>query len=164
MRVPLGPVIQDSGLKEHLEGVKVLVAVGDMVTATLLDAGYDVSLAVFDFKTKRTQERDFHRRLGNIPGKRLHAKNPPATVTLELWKALQTAFLLVGTGQRVGIEVEGEEDLAAIPAIIMAPKGARVLYGMPGKGMVVVKVDEDSQKNAGALLGLMKPREGWKDI
>jgi uncharacterized protein (UPF0218 family) len=164
MRVPLGPVIQDFGLKKHLEGVKVLVAVGDMVTATLLDAGYDVSLAVFDYKTKRTEERDFCKRLGNIPGKRLHARNPPATVTLELWEALQTAFLLVGTGERVGIEVEGEEDLAAIPAIIMAPEGARVLYGMPGKGMVVVLVDEAARKKAGALLGLMEPREGWKDI
>ena len=97
-------------------------------------------------------------------GNRLRARNPPAMITLELWEAIQNAFFMIGTGGRVGIEVEGEEDLAAIPAIIMAPEGARVLYGMPGKGMVVVTVDSGARKKAQALLGLMERREGWKDI
>jgi uncharacterized protein (UPF0218 family) len=164
MRLPLGPVIQDADLGEHLKGAKVLVTVGDMVTVTLLEAGYDVSLAVFDYKTKRTEEWDFRRRLDRIGGRRLRARNPPAMITKELWEALQNAFWMVGTGARVGIEVEGEEDLAAIPAIIMAPEGARVLYGMPGKGMVVVTVNDGARKKATALLDLLEPREGWKDI
>jgi hypothetical protein len=164
MRVPLGPVVQDAGLGELLRGARVLVTVGDMVTATLLDAGYDVSLAVFDYKTKRTEERDFHKKLQKMRGRRLRAPNPPAMITRDLWEALQNAFLMIGAGARVGIEVEGEEDLAAIPAIIMAPEGARVLYGMPGKGMVVVTVNDKARKKAGALLGLMERREGWKDI
>ena len=164
MRVPLGPVVQDAGLGELLKGAEVLVTVGDMVTATLLDAGFDVSLAVFDYKTKRTEKMDFKNGLKKLRGKRLRARNPPAMITMEMWEALQNAFLMVGTGARVGIEVEGEEDLAAIPAIIMAPEGARVLYGMPGKGMVAVTVDSETRKKAGALLGLMEPREGWKDI
>jgi uncharacterized protein (UPF0218 family) len=164
MREPLGPIIQDAGLKRHLEGAGVIVTVGDMVTATLLDGGYDVSLAVFDFKTRRTEKRDFRGRLGKMRGKRLRVRNPPAMITLELWEAIQNAFFLIGTGARVAIEVEGEEDLAAIPAIIMAPEGARVLYGMPGKGMVVVTVDSGARKKAQALLGLMERREGWKDI
>jgi hypothetical protein len=164
MREPLGPVIQTSELGMHLEGARVLVTVGDMVTATLLDAGYDISLAVFDFKTLRTEQRDFQHRLEKFGGRRIRVGNPPAMLTMELWEAIQNAFLLVGTGERVGIEVDGEEDLAAIPAIIMAPDGARVLYGLPGKGMVVVTVGAGSRKKAGALLGLMEPREGWKDI
>jgi uncharacterized protein (UPF0218 family) len=142
----------------------MLVTVGDMVTATLLDSGYDISLAVFDYKTKRTEKRDFGTRLKKMPGMRLHATNPPAVITRELREALQNAFLLIGTGARVGIEVDGEEDLAAIPAIIMAPEGSMVLYGMPGKGMVVVTVNDEARKKARALLGLMEPREGWKDI
>ena len=164
MREPLGPIIQDSELEAHIAGAGPLVSVGDMVTATLLDAGYDVSLAVFDYKTKRTEGMDFCGRLGKMPGRRLHVRNPPAKITHELWDALRNAFSMVGAGDRVGIEVEGEEDLAAIPAIMMAPEGARVLYGMPGKGMVVVTVNDRARKRAGALLGLMVPREGWKDI
>ncbi len=66
--------------------------------------------------------------------------------------------------QQDRIEVDGEEDLAAIPAILMAPEGARVLYGMPGRGMVVVIVDSSARSKAKALLDLMEPREGWNNI
>ena len=47
---------------------------------------------------------------------------------------------------RIRIEVEGEEDLAALPAILMAPAGANVIYGLPSHGMVVVKVGEKEKE------------------
>jgi uncharacterized protein (UPF0218 family) len=74
------------------------------------------------------------------------------------------AFARVKAGARVRVEVEGEEDLAAILAILMAPEGAKVLYGMPGQGMVVVTVDPESRGKARALLDLMEPREGWNHL
>jgi uncharacterized protein (UPF0218 family) len=40
------------------------------------------------------------------------------------------------------LHVEGEEDLAAVPAVIVAPAGASVVYGQPGEGMVLVDADE----------------------
>jgi len=161
MREPLGPVVSESDLVLHLGRTDTIIAVGDMVTLTVHGAGYPLALAVFDFKTRRDDLRDFRERLEKLPGDRVRARNPPATITRELWAALEEAMLRVGAGGRVLLEVEGEEDLAAIPAIILAPEGARVLYGMPGKGIVVVTVNRHSRRMARSLLGLLEPRAGW---
>ena len=40
------------------------------------------------------------------------------------------------------ILVDGEEDLALMPVILMAPIGTRVVYGWPGKCMMLVTTDE----------------------
>ena len=39
------------------------------------------------------------------------------------------------------ILVDGEEDLATIPAILLSPLGTTVYYGQPNKGLVEVKID-----------------------
>jgi uncharacterized protein (UPF0218 family) len=161
MRQPLGPVVNESDLVLHLRKSDTLITVGDMVTLTLTAAGYPVALAVFDFKTKRDQTRDFRKRLQALPGDRILARNPPATITRELWDALESAMLRVNTGERVLLEVDGEEDLAAIPAILLAPDGAKVLYGMPDRGIVVVTVDKRSRRMARRLLDMLEAREGW---
>jgi hypothetical protein len=162
MREPLGPVIAAGDLPAHVRRTDTIIAVGDMVTVTLFDAGYEVALSVFDYKTMRSDERDFRERLQGLPGERALARNPPATVTGELWEALERAMLRVAAGGRVLLEVEGEEDLAAIPAIMLAPGGAKVLYGMPGRGIVVVTVDSRSRQRAGRLFRMLEPRDGWK--
>lgn len=161
MREPLGPVITESDLVLHMRKSDTIITVGDMVTVTLASAGYPVALALFDYKTKRNDERDFRAQLQKLPGERARARNPPATLTKELWTELQNAMFKVNTGGRVLLEVEGEEDLCAIPAIMMAPDGAKVLYGMPDRGIVVVTVDKRSRQMARRLLELMEPQEGW---
>jgi hypothetical protein len=161
MREPLGPVIQESDLVLHVRRSDTIITVGDMVTVTLVDAGYQVALALFDYKTKRTDTRNFRERLQKLPGDRARARNPPATLTRELWTELENAMFKVNTGGRVLLEIEGEEDLGAIPAIMLAPDGAKVLYGMPDRGIVVVTVDKHSRRAAKRLLDLMEPRDGW---
>jgi len=161
MRQPLGPVIAESDLVLHLRKSDTIITVGDMVTLTLVNAGYPVALAVFDFKTRRWEERDFRWHLEKLPGDRARAQNPAATITRGLWTQLERAMLKVNTGGRVLLEVEGEEDLAAIPAILLAPDGAKVLYGMPDRGIVVVTVEKRSRRMAKRLLDLLEPREGW---
>ncbi len=161
MRLPLGPVVAESDLVLHLRKSDTIIAVGDMVTLTLANAGYPVALAVFDYKTKRWEERDFRWHLDKLPGDRARARNPPATITKELWTELERAILKVNNGGRVLLEVDGEEDLAAIPAILLAPEGAKVLYGMPDRGIVVVLVDKRHRRMARRLLDLLEPKDGW---
>jgi len=161
MREPLGPIIAESDLVLHLRKSDTIIAVGDMVTLTLVNEGYPVALAVLDYKTRRDEPRDFRERLQHLPGERVRARNPPATITRELWTELERAILKVNTGGRVVLEVEGEEDLAAIPAILLAPDGAKVLYGMPDRGIVVVSVDKRGRRMAKRLLDLLEPTEGW---
>jgi Uncharacterized protein conserved in archaea, COG1909 len=37
------------------------------------------------------------------------------------------------------IIVEGEEDLASLPAIYFSPKGSIILYGIPDEGIAVIE-------------------------
>jgi uncharacterized protein (UPF0218 family) len=164
MRRPLGPVILGVNLGLHLKRSDTIVTVGDMVTLTLVDDGYPVAMALFDFKTLREEGEDFRERLGKIKGDRTRVRNPPATITKDLWDALAVAYEKVKGGERVLLEVEGEEDLAALPAIMLAPDGAKVLYGMPGRGIVVVSCNRASRRLARGLLELMEPRDGWKGL
>lgn len=54
------------------------------------------------------------------------------------------------------IYVDGEEDLAVIPAVLAAPDGAVVLYGQPCEGVVALLVDAERKKKAEWLLSLFE--------
>jgi uncharacterized protein (UPF0218 family) len=53
------------------------------------------------------------------------------------------------------IIVEGEEDLAALPALMLAPEGALVLYGQPGEGIVAVRAGRESASRAREIYSRM---------
>ena len=70
--------------------------------------------------------------------------NPRGNITPSLMRAVDDA-MRTGEGR---ILVKGEEDLATLYCIAVAPIGALVIYGQPKKGMVVVEVAKDSRKKA----------------
>ena len=53
------------------------------------------------------------------------------------------------------IIVDGEEDLATLAVISLSKIGAKVIYGMPDRGMVVVDVDQQAKKRANDFLNRM---------
>jgi hypothetical protein len=59
---------------------------------------------------------------------------------------VKQGFQLIKAGYRVLILVKGEEDLAVIPAAILAPPGSLVFYGQPGEGVVICEVDRVRDK------------------
>jgi uncharacterized protein (UPF0218 family) len=75
-------------------------------------------------------------------------ENPAASLSGALLEALGEAL---SAPEPVIIEVTGEEDLAALPAILAAPDGSSVVYGQPGEGMVRVAVTPESRAEARAL-------------
>jgi uncharacterized protein (UPF0218 family) len=79
-------------------------------------------------------------------------RNPSWEITVDLWRAIGEAFK---TGDRVLIEVQGEEDLAALACIAMAPDGSAVLYGLPDRGVVVVKASARARGQALDILRRM---------
>ncbi|MGC8562593.1 MAG: GTP-dependent dephospho-CoA kinase family protein [Thermoplasmata archaeon] len=115
---------------------KILITVGDVVTATAIRYNIIPKLSIVDFKTKRDEI------LPSIPNKwdrKVQVKNEAGTISVELWNSIEVAFKSKGNTL---IEVDGEEDLASIPAILMAPDGAIVIYGVPDKGIAVYEVGE----------------------
>ncbi len=137
LKKPLGKVFPSMG--EALKYARSLrpariVAVGDRVTATLLEEGVRPDVCVVDFKSLRSpltgEER---RRVEELDLPERRVANPPATLSRELWEAFDLPPPLK-------IVVEGEEDLATLAAVVKSPPGAVVLYGQPGEGVVVVEV------------------------
>ena len=70
----------------------------------------------------------------------LKAKNPAGTITDDLWETIGQAMELSGDGNCHVIEVDGEEDLAVLPCILMASDETTILYGQPNEGLVLLKV------------------------
>jgi uncharacterized protein (UPF0218 family) len=149
LKGPLGPVITDTDdLISAVEGP--LVSVGDIVTYHLETAGRTPDVALFDARTKREP-------VDNAVGAALaeedvRVENPAGTLTEELLSALRAA---IDAETPVRIRVDGEEDLAALPAILAVPEGTSVVYGQPDEGMVHVRVTPERRERSHEILARM---------
>lgn len=147
LKDPMGPIETDAEtLLERVDGP--LIAVGDVVTYHFLEADRQPDVAVVDGRTKR-REVDEEIRETVTSGASLEVTNPPADVTAALVRALLDAL---AAEKPTTILVEGEEDLAVLPAIVAAPDGATVVYGQPDEGMVRVRVTEEIRAEIRSLL------------
>lgn len=151
LKEPLGPVYTDpETMLTEADGP--IVAVGDIVTYHLLEAGRRPDVALVDGKTKREPvEQEILDAIGGFDHQ-LQVENPAATLTVELLEALVDALERPGS---VVITVTGEEDLAALPAVVAAPDGASVVYGQPEEGMVLARVDDDLRARCRDILRRM---------
>jgi len=149
---PIGMLVSAWSLRKHLENSPRTISVGDVVTITLLQMKLEPDVAVFDYKTQRSEDYKAKERIAKMGGRLVKVENPPAKITRALWKAVKEA---VNARDRVKIEVSGEEDLASLVAIATAPEGAHVIYGLPKKGMMVVEVNRDSRELASAAIRKM---------
>jgi uncharacterized protein (UPF0218 family) len=57
---------------------------------------------------------------------------------------------------RTKLLVEGEEDLAALVCVALAPTGTCLVYGLPGQGMVLVRIDGETSKRAKSFIYAME--------
>lgn len=152
LKDPLGPIFTDvDAMLADVTGP--IIAVGDIVTYHLLEADRRPDVALIDGKTKRESiDREIQDAIGGFDHQ-LSVENPAATLTDELLVALDDAIGREGT---VVITVtDGEEDLAALPAILAAPDGAGIVYGQPDEGMVLATVDDDLRTFARDLVERM---------
>ncbi|MFB6154155.1 MAG: GTP-dependent dephospho-CoA kinase family protein [Halodesulfurarchaeum sp.] len=157
----MGPVYRKASSLLQAAG-KPVVSVGDVVSYHLASAGHVPKVAIVDGRSER--DPIAAEVAAGLPdqGETISVRNPAATVTAELVEAVETALEGPGTTR---IEVEGEEDLAVLPATLLCPTGATVVYGQPGEGMVAVHVDAESRETCLDLLGyLERDREFWADI
>jgi len=153
LKDPFGSVSTDTTAVLDAAG-DPLVTVGDIVTYHTLDAGRVPDVAFVDERTERAAV-DAEVSDGIEDGRFdrvVTIENPPGTLTAALLDGLVEAL---ATGERTLVRVDGEEDLAALPAIAAAHDGASVLYGQPGEGVVHVTVDADTRERVRDLLGRM---------
>jgi len=150
LKRPLGKLFPDKEVAfEHLRRQRParLITVGDSVTANFLEAGFKPDIAVVDFLVMRSAASEGIKKIIDrykIPTK--HVRNPPSTITGELQEALKNA------APPVKIIVEGEEDLAVLPALLTAPAGSVVAYGQLGEGVVLVEATNEKKREIEKIL------------
>ena len=149
LKAPLGKLYKGNGvecaiaMKKELIGAKKVAAIGDMTVFYLLQASIVPDLAVVDNKTKRMPVPDhIMQNLDHDSYKTIKVKNQAATLTKELIDLIRASL---NGDERVKIIVDGEEDLATLPAILYAPLGSAVVYGQPNEGSVLVDVTPEKK-------------------
>nr|WP_088855671.1 GTP-dependent dephospho-CoA kinase [Thermococcus siculi] len=158
LKQPLGTLIRGEipepyyRVRDELERAKHVVTVGDVVTENVLKIGIQPSVAIYDHKTKR---KDYDPDI-ETDAVVMTVQNPAGTITKALLNAIRKGFGLAERGRRVYIKVNGEEDLAAIPAVLYAPYGSLVLYGQPDEGVVLIKVTPECKLKCGKLMSKME--------
>jgi hypothetical protein len=125
----------------------VLITVGDVVTARFLGAALSPDIGVVDHRVMRSGSGpDIRKTIDGWRVKEVRVKNPPGTITLDLMRAFEIP------DRPIKIVVEGEEDLAVIPAVQTAPEGSVVVYGQPHRGMVVIRVTSEVKRRFSKFL------------
>ena len=162
LQQPLGRVLHGAMISESLkkhEG-KILVAVGDVATKTLLDAGITPSLIIIDNRVERKPYTGLAKWRKTVLAVTHKVKSGPGYIAHEAIELIRQwsrqvplkVSPLKGERKQFVIEVDGEEDLLALPAIVDAPAGAIVYYGQPQNGLVEVLVTLQKKKKAVVLL------------
>ncbi len=117
-----------------------IITVGDITTHTFLKQGLIPNLAIVDLKTKRNQHFADLSEIGLADTQYKKVLNPAGMITTALINA-------IGKPKKSLLVVEGEEDLAVIPAVLLSPLGSYVYYGQPDQGLVEILVTPEIKQN-----------------
>jgi len=142
LQKPWGDILSE--VPKNFDGTKT-VAVGDATAQKFNERKVDQFLSIVDFLIHR--EIKFHQlsELGFNGQNAQRIKNPSGVITPELFQAIQEAF---DSKNKTVILVDGEDDLAVLPVLLIAPLGFAIFYGQPNEGLVQVLVTEENKEKA----------------
>ena len=155
LKEPIGCLVDEKKLLELLKKEKHIVSIGDLVTYTILKNEIKPTFCIVDFKTRRGEcSEEIKDTIKSYGKKSIVIKNPPGTISDDLWKIIEIAFQNMElNGLR--IEIVGEEDLASLAAIYMAPPDVTIIYGLPDKGVLIVKPTIENKNKVKEILDKM---------
>lgn len=157
LKTPIGKLIQGSVHETRPKVMRfvsklrptLVVAVGDEVSRLVSGTCRGSTVLVFDRRTKRERAAP----LGLRGAKIFHVRNPAGFIFPEAREVIKK---VVAARRSATVEVDGEEDLLALPAMAYAPLGSIVIYGQPDEGVVVSIVDEARRKFARRFMRRME--------
>jgi uncharacterized protein (UPF0218 family) len=155
LKEPMGQLVNEKKLLNLLKNEKYIVSIGDLVTYTILKNDIEPIFCVVDFKTRRGKcPIEIVKLIKSFGKKSIIIKNPPGTISDDLWKVIEIAFENL-EADTLRIEIDGEDDLASLAAIYLAPKDVTIIYGLPDKGVLVVKPTFENKKKVKEILDKM---------
>jgi len=154
LKEPIGILVDEKQLLKLLKEEKKIVSIGDQVTYTLLKNNIEPFFCIVDYHTRRGKcSEDIIKVLKSYGKKTINIDNPAGTITDDLWAVIRLAF--EDNVQSLKIAVNGEEDLASLVAIYMAPLDVTIIYGLPDKGVLVVKPTKENKDKVKQILDKM---------
>jgi uncharacterized protein (UPF0218 family) len=153
LKTPLGKIVIEEELAEILKDSHKVVTVGDQCSHTLFRLGLTPDIAVVDFMVQRGDIGDMKADILKIGQIVINVESPPGVLTKDLWNAVNDAYQ---REDAVRIEVTGEEDLATLPCVWLAPEKTKVVYGLPNIGLVVVTDYQEARIKVKNVLTKMK--------
>ncbi|KXA90883.1 hypothetical protein AKJ57_03275 [candidate division MSBL1 archaeon SCGC-AAA259A05] len=128
-----------------------IMTVGDVVSAEFLKNGLNPDIMCVDFTVMRSPvEEEIKDIIEEYSVPQTKVENPPSHITEDLRESIRQAE------PPLKIVVEGEEDLAAVPAVLYAPENSVVAYGQPREGLVLIEVSEKKKEEFSDLLSLFE--------
>lgn len=144
LKEPLGKLFENSrGIFDYLDSIdyKEIITVGDVVSAEFLKKGPKPDTIIVDFTVERANaKKEIKDIINKHPVPQIEVNNPAGQITKELWNVIKDSK------PPVKIIVDGEEDLATIPAVLHSPLKSVVIYGQPKEGLVLVRVSEEKKR------------------
>ena len=146
LKEPIGQLVNEKDLINLLKKEKYIVSIGDMVTYTILKHEIEPVFCIVDYKTRRGEcSEEIIDLIKSFGKKSIVIDNPAATITDDLWNVIKIAYENLEIGS-LRIEIQGEEDLASLAAIYLAPSNVTIIYGLPDKGVLVVKPTPENKR------------------
>lgn len=143
LQKPLGKVL--GSVPSGLEAEKT-ITIGDIATQKFNQENIGQFLSIVDFAVNRQKKFDKLSDLGFLGDiETIETENPAGSITPELFDSVRKAF---GSENRKIILINGEEDLAVLPVLLVAPLGFVIFYGQPDQGLVEFSVTEENKEKA----------------
>lgn len=163
LREPLGDVFPGTIREAQLVVKKIretigkqnpplVIAIGDIITRSLQTSGYKPGITIVDRRSRREALPVVSLPAGSGGGE-VFCRNGAGTIeasAIRCLKLVRDGYL--NENRQAAVIVEGEEDLLALPVILLAPLQSVVLYGQYDLGVIAVTVTEDVKKRVLALL------------
>jgi cytidyltransferase-like protein len=143
---PWGKIIDK--IPANIGGSKT-ITVGDATTQKFNARNIGQFLSIVDFQVQRKKLFKNLSELGFLNAKVKNVNNPHAIITPELFEAIQSVF---ATKTQTVILIDGEDDLAVLPVLLIAPLGFSIFYGQPNEGLVQLIVNEENKEKAYQLI------------
>jgi len=144
---PFGSLVEKISV---VDTANLLVTVGDQTTCDSLKVGIVPNVSVIDYYVQRIKTFQAFADLGFDPAIEVfNAKNPQGFISKNLSEILEKSLHYKSKSVVI---VDGEEDLAVLPVVLLAPLGTNVYYGLRGRGLVKIVVDIDCKNSFWNLL------------
>ena len=153
MRKPLGIIFKnESAAIDYIKKImpSMVITVGDVVTESLRKQGFNPDVVVIDFKTRRKKLT----KTAHDKGVMSHLNKAGTIRRTAVMSFKKDIKDFIKNKNKSSLLIKGEEDLLALPAILLAPLNSVVLYGQFDLGIVLTEVTEDKKEKVESLIKL----------